>query len=249
MSIINFKRKRRAYLMPILKFIRRILNVLKRYAYPDYSSPPSVYRIYKEHQAINCFEHFKKYFKNSIFLSTDKIRGYALNAAKENDNASDYFYIEFGVFSGTSINFFSKNLNNKKIYGFDSFEGLKEDWVGTSVPKGTFNLNKKIPKLENNVVPITGWIQDTLPIFLKEKNPKINFVHMDVDTYESSKFILEAIKPNLVKGAIILFDELYNFEGWDVGEYKALREVFNDNEYKFLSFATDSSQAVIKILG
>ena len=248
MSIINFKRKRRAYLMPILKFIRRILNVLKRYAYPDYSSPPSVYRIYKEHQAINCFEHFKKYFKNSIFLSTDKIRGYALNAAKENDNASDYFYIEFGVFSGTSINFFSKNLNNKKIYGFDSFEGLKEDWVGTSVPKGTFNLNKKIPKLENNVVPIAGWIQDTLPIFLKEKNPKINFVHMDVDTYESSKFILEAIKPNLVKGAIILFDELYNFEGWDVGEYKALREVFNDNEYKFLSFATDSSQAVIKIL-
>ena len=184
MSIINFKRKRRAYLMPILKFIRRILNVLKRYAYPDYSSPPSVYRIYKEHQAINCFEHFKKYFKNSIFLSTDKIRGYALNAAKENDNASDYFYIEFGVFSGTSINFFSKNLNNKKIYGFDSFEGLKEDWVGTSVPKGTFNLNKKIPKLENNVVPIAGWIQDTLPIFLKEKNPKINFVHMDVDTYE-----------------------------------------------------------------
>ena len=235
--------------MPILKFIRRILNVLKRYAYPDYSSPPSVYRIYKEHQAINCFEHFKKYFKNSIFLSTDKIRGYALNAAKENDNASDYFYIEFGVFSGTSINFFSKNLNNKKIYGFDSFEGLKEDWVGTSVPKGTFNLNKKIPKLENNVVPIAGWIQDTLPIFLKEKNPKINFVHMDVDTYESSKFILEAIKPNLVKGAIILFDELYNFEGWDVGEYKALREVFNDNEYKFLSFATDSSQVVIKILG
>ena len=249
MSIINFKRKRRAYLMPILKFIRRILNVLKRYAYPDYSSPPSVYRIYKEHQAISCFEHFKKYFKNSIFLSTDKIRGYALNAAKENDNASDYFYIEFGVFSGTSINFFSKNLNNKKIYGFDSFEGLKEDWAGTSVPKGTFNLNKKIPKLENNVVPITGWIQDTLPIFLKEKNPKINFVHMDVDTYESSKFILQAIKPNLIKGAIILFDELYNFEGWDVGEYKALREVFNDNEYKFLSFATDSSQVVIKILG
>lgn len=72
---------------------------------------------------------------------------------------------------------------------------------------------------------------------------------MDVDTYESSKFILEAIKPDLVKGAIILFDELYNFEGWDVGEYKALREVFNENEYQFLSFATDSSQAVIKILG
>ena len=71
---------------------------------------------------------------------------------------------------------------------------------------------------------------------------------MDVDTYETTKFILESIKPNLIKGSIILFDELYNFEGWDVGEYKALREVFNDNEYKFLSFATDSAQVVIKIL-
>ena len=57
-----------------------------------------------------------------------------MNAAKENDNNSDNLYIEFGVFSGTSINYFSKNLK-KKIYGFDSFEGLKEDWVGTTVTR------------------------------------------------------------------------------------------------------------------
>ena len=246
--MINFKRKRRAYLMPILKFIRRVLNVFKRYAYPDYASPPSVYQLYQEEQTRSCFEHFKKFFKTSIFLNSNTIRGYALDDALENDKEAGYFYIEFGVYSGTSINFFSKKLNNKKIYGFDSFEGLKEDWVGTSVPKGTFNLNKKIPTLENNAIPIAGWIQDTLPMFLKEKNPKINFVHMDVDTYESSKFILESIKPNLVKGSIILFDELYNFEGWDVGEYKALREVFNDDEYKFLAFSQDSAQVVIKIL-
>ena len=91
-------------------------------------------------------------------------------------------------------------------------------------------------------------ILDTLPRFINEKNHKINFVHMDVDTYESSKFILESIKPHLVKGSTILFDELYNFEGWDVGEYKALREVFNDDEYKFLAFSQDSAQVVIKIL-
>ena len=71
---------------------------------------------------------------------------------------------------------------------------------------------------------------------------------MDLDTYESSKFVLESIKTNLVKRSVILFDELYNFEGWDVGEYKALREVFNDDEYKFLAFSKDSAQAVIKIL-
>jgi len=246
--MVNFRRKRRAYIMPILKLIRKILNVFKRYAYPNYSAPKSVYQMYLEDQNIKCYEHFKNNLKQSVLLPTDKLREYALNQAKANDNNPDYFYIEFGVFSGTTVNFFSKKLSNKKIYGFDSFEGLKEDWMGTSVVKGTFDLNKNIPKLENNVIPIAGWIQDTLPIFLKEKNPKINFIHIDVDTYETSKFILDSIKPYLVKGAIILFDELYNFEGWDIGEYKALKETFEESDYKFISFATDGQQAAIKIL-
>ena len=59
---------------------------------------------------------------------------------------------------------------------------------------------------------------------------------------------MNLIKPRLVKGATILFDELYNFEGWDVGEYKALTEVFNKDEYKFEAFAYDGRQALIKIL-
>ena len=61
-------------------------------------------------------------------------------------------------------------------------------------------------------------------------------------------FVLETIKPNLINGAIILFDELYNFEGWDVGEYKALTEVFDEKDYKFISFSTDTAQAAIKII-
>ena len=247
MSIQNLKRIRRAYVMPILKFIRRVLNIFKQYAYPNYKSNPTVYDLYKEEQIIKCYEHFKSDLKNAVLLSSDQIRGHALNKAIENDNNSDYFYIEFGVFSGTSINYFSNKLK-KNIYGFDSFEGLKEDWLGTSVTKGTFDLKKKIPTLNSNVIPVVGWVQDTLPTFLDEKKPQINFVHMDVDTYESSKFILEKIKPFLIKGAIILFDEVYNFEGWDVGEYKALTEVFEDKDYQFISFSKDTSQAAIKIL-
>src|SRR6266481_38719 len=38
---------------------------------------------------------------------------------------------EFGVFEGYSINHFAKKLGSKvTIYGFDSFEGLREDWKG-----------------------------------------------------------------------------------------------------------------------
>ena len=232
--------------MPILKNIRKLLNIFKKYAYPNYRSQLSVYDFYKEDQIKKCYEHFKDYLKNAVLLSSDKIRDHAINCAKENDNDPDFIYIEFGVFSGTSINFFSNKIK-KNIYGFDSFQGLKEDWLGTSVPKGTFDLNKKIPKLNNNVIPIVGWIQDTLPKFLNEKQPKICFIHMDVDTYESSKFILEKIKPFLTNNSIILFDEIYNFEGWDVGEYKALKEVFNDDEFRFISFSIDTAQAAIKI--
>ena len=245
--MIDFKRKRRAFIMPLFKATRNALNILKKYALPTYINNKSVYDFYKEEQIKNCYEHFKKFFKTAVLLNSEKIRGHAINLAKDNDKDPNNFYLEFGVFSGTSINFFSKNIN-KNIYGFDSFEGLKEDWLGTSVTKGTFDLKKKIPKLNSNVVPISGWVQDTLPKFLDEKKPKINFVHMDIDTYESSKFVLENIKPFLIKGAIILFDELYNFEGWDVGEYKALTEVFDEKDYSFVSFSTDTSQAAIKIL-
>ena len=246
--MIDFKRKRRAYIMPILKLIRKVLNVFKKYAYPDHIIPKSVYQLYVEDQNYQCFLHFKELLKTSLLLSTNKIRERAITEAIKNDINSDNYYLEFGVFSGTTIRFFSKYLIKNNIYGFDSFEGLKEHWLGTTITKGTFDLKKKIPILPKNVVPIAGWIQDTLPPFLNEKKPKINFIHIDVDTYETTKFILDLIKPYLAKGAIILFDELYNFEGWDVGEYKALNEVFAKNEYKFEAFAYNGQQALIKIL-
>ena len=58
--------------------------------------------------------------------------------------------------------------------------------------------NKKTLKLNSNVEPIVGWVEDTLDDFLIKYNPKINFVHMDMDTYSSTKFTLEKIKPYLV---------------------------------------------------
>jgi len=245
--MINFKRKRRAFFIPVLSLIRFVLNKFKEYAYPTFRNPPNAYDLFNEDQLIKCYDHFKNIFKKTIFLDTKKIREYAIKKAIENDPRLEKYYIEFDVYSGSSINYFSNFIKPTKIYGFDSFEGLKEDWLGTNVAKGTFNLNKKIPKLNKNVITIVGWIQDTLVNFLKEMNNKINFVHIDVDTYETSKFVLEKIKPYLSKDAIILFDELYNFSGWDVGEYKSLTEIFHVNEYRFLSFAKDGRQVVIQI--
>jgi hypothetical protein len=60
---------------------------------------------------------------------------------------------------------------------------------------------------------------------------------MDLDTYESTKFVLTKIKPRLAKGSVILFDQLYNYV-----------IVFNENEFRFLMLSKIGEQAAIEIL-
>ena len=55
-------------------------------------------------------------------------------------------------------------------------------------------------------------------------------------------------KKHLAKNSIIIFDELYNYAGWQMGEFKALTEVFKENEYRYLCFSMDKEQVVIEIL-
>ena len=68
-----------------------------------------------------------------------------------------------------------------------------------------------------------------------------------MDTYSPTEFTLRRIKPYLAKNAIILFDELYNYQGWEFGEYKALNEIFKENEFDYLAFELDSCRCAIKI--
>ena len=68
-----------------------------------------------------------------------------------------------------------------------------------------------------------------------------------MDTYSPTKFTLEKIKPYLVKDAILVFDELFNFIGWENGEYKALNEVFKESEFVYRAFRVNAEQSVIQI--
>ena len=53
-------------------------------------------------------------------------------------------------------------------------------------------------------------MSDTLIKFLNETKYKLSMRCL----FRVSKFILKNIKPYLVKNAIIIFDELYDFPGW-----------------------------------
>jgi hypothetical protein len=143
-------------------------------------------------------------------------------------------WLEFGVFSGSTIKYISK-FTNKTVYGFDSFEGLPEDWR-EHFPKGSFGTNGEFPIVSNNVELIKGWIEDTLPSFIAQiEKPKVSFIHIDVDLYSATKCILDNLKDYIIPGCIILFDELVNFPEFDKdkSELRAWTEFISENSVDY----------------
>ena len=214
----------------------------------DNKSPVDVYY---ENLSQDCYKFFEQDMKkSSVFIKVDDIRRFSIHRAFNNGNKKDNLFLEFGVWKGESINLFGNFLaqHNNEIHGFDSFEGLTEDWL-THVynPVGALSLNKKTPKVLKNVKLVIGKVQETLENFLKnKKDKKIIFAHMDMDTYASTKYALSCIKPFLQKGSVILFDEFYGYPNWEHQEYKAFKEVFNEKEYKYIAFC--ASEVAIEIL-
>ena len=234
----------------LLKKISRLIYYIIPNEFKPLTKGEKLFLKLEDNYIDEAFNHFLEHYKKSLLFKTPvEIREYAVQTSLLNDDNKKYYYLEFGVAGGGSANFFSKYVN--KLYCFDSFEGLKEDWIGTfGQVKGLYTQNKKIPKLRSNIETVVGWVEETVDVFLKKNNPKINFVHFDLDTYSSTKFTLEKIKPYLVKNAILIFDQLYGYVGWENGEYKALKEVFKDEEFKYLAFTIrDKSydKAVIQI--
>ena len=242
-------------LRSFLEYLISIKNTLKFNLFPrpekDNENQDDCYDLFEKEEIKKSYEKFKPFFYSSLFISSKKINEFAIKRSIKNFNfineSEESYFLEFGVFDGSSINKFAKILQNTKIYGFDSFRGMREDWSGTDVEAGFFDLNGKLPNVENNVELVKGWVQDTLKEFIDKHKPKICFIHMDLDTYESTKFVLQEIKPYLKKGSILLFNEFYNFPGWSVGEFKAFNEIFSEDEYKIIAFSKHGWEAVVEI--
>lgn len=153
-----------------------------------------------------------------------------LNYVFENMNLKhkeNTLWLEFGVFSGETINYIS-SFTDKKVYGFDSFEGLPEKWRD-GFDKGAFNLDGNLPQVRSNVELIKGWFNETLEGFLKTHTEPISFIHIDCDLYSSTKYIFDTVKHRLTKDCVIVFDELVNYPGFEDGEIKAFTEFVKEN--------------------
>jgi O-methyltransferase len=120
-------------------------------------------------------------------------------------------YLEFGVAQGLSITWW---LNHQKhpesrFYGFDTFEGLPEDWGGFRA--GDMSSGGAFPDVQDDRCTfVKGLFQDTLPGRMEELKRWAGHrkvIHLDADLYSSTLFALTSLAPLMRPGDILIFDE------------------------------------------
>lgn len=182
--------------------------------------------------------------------------------------------VEFGTWWGQNLVLF-ENLRaiyepfnqNRRVIGFDTFKGYSsitdKDRKSETIKDGGYSVSGDyqdyLEKLidfheKNNVLAgvkkhatIEGDVVVTVPQYFKE-HPEtiIALAYFDMALYEPSKVCLEAIKPHLMPGSVIMLDELNSVDY--PGETLAFREVFNNMNFTLhrSKFMTDRSYLIIK---
>ncbi len=172
-------------------------------------------------------------------------------------NTSHKHALEFGVFKGATLRQIKSSvLPDMKVFGFDSFCGLPEDWVlqdGRIIKAGAMNAGE-IPGIDG-VEIFDGWFKDTIPVYLEKAQP-IALLHVDCDLYSSTKEVLWGLNDFILPGTIVVFDEwVYCHEKqFDDHEQKAFYEWVKaqDRECEFVKFMDTSvcgeERKIVRIL-
>jgi Macrocin-O-methyltransferase (TylF) len=165
-------------------------------------------------------------------LRQHRIRGHTLlweasRLPRPSGQDSDELLLDLGVWLGWSTRLTS-DASDRTVFGFDTFEGLVEDWQiddQAVIKSGTFSLAEPLAQrfirdtgvslrdgvpdaLGRKVQFIKGSTYETLDPFLADRpGAPIRLFHMDLDTYESCLHGLESCKDHFVEGSILVFDE------------------------------------------
>lgn len=143
-------------------------------------------------------------------------------------------YMEFGVYKGESITYWSKILKNPEsiLHGFDSFEGLPEDW-NHAHGKGGFSTGGQIPDVaDSRVTFFKGWFDQVLPEYRLPVHDRL-IINIDADLYSSTKFVLHHLKNNITIGTWLYFDEFADRHH----EFRAFREFVEETGMQFEAIA------------
>lgn len=161
--------------------------------------------------------------------------------------AIDGLVMEFGVRFGASIRQIAA-LVDQEVHGFDSFEGLPEQWHHE--PKGSYSTSGIIPNVPHNVNLYAGWFENTLPEFLRQHAGPVRLMNVDCDIYSSTKTVLEHLANRIIPGTVIIFDEYIGYEHWREDEFRAFQEavVKYGWSYEYICFSFFTKQVAIRIV-
>lgn len=133
------------------------------------------------------------------------------------------------------------------FYGFDSFEGLPEDW-NSSHGKGHFATDLTKLTFKSNVAIKKGWFNETLPKWKVSQASKIAGIHVDCDLFSSTKTILDELEGLIFQfKPSLLFDEFYNYREYLDGEFKSFIEFIKRTGLEFSVGATNLNHQQVLI--
>ena len=160
-------------------------------------------------------------------------------------------YAEFGVYQGATLAFIADRIDTI-VYGFDSFEGLPEDWF-LDVAKGAYSLAGEAPEVrcsQRNYRMVAGDFADTVPQYVAAVPRPLGFLHIDCCLHSSTATVLEGLKDQIVAGTVAVFDEYLNYPGWEAHEHRALTEFCarHDRRVEYLAFTPAYHSVAVRFL-
>ena len=78
----------------------------------------------------------------------------------------------------------------------------------------------------------------------------VSLLHVDGDLYSSAVTVLEHVGPRLVPGSVVVFDEFFNFPGWEQHEFRAWQEHLarTGARVAYEAYTSNDEQVVARVL-
>ncbi len=128
-------------------------------------------------------------------------------------------FYEFGVWQGASFRYLIRTFGSG--FGFDTFQGLPEDWHKQK--SGSYSSAGNVPDIAGGEF-IVGDFAKSLPGFFAVERPMASVINFDADLYSSTLCALRHARSVIDDKTILIFDEFLMNENWEQDEFRALNE-------------------------